>query len=373
MKLAFVLFKYFPYGGLQRDFRRIAEICHSHGHAIEVFTLRWEGEVPAGFKVHVVPASGWLGYFGKNRALANAVAQAKREGRFDAIVGFNKLPGLDVYYAADPCCAARTESGRCGWKRLTPRHAQFMAFEKAVFAPEAGVEILVIAPREIEHFIRHYGTPRARFHELPPGIARDRVAPPDAAGRRTAWRAEFGVADDELALLMVASAFQIKGVDRAIEALAALPEASRQRCRLFIVGGDRPGRFATLAERLGVGGRVRFCGARDDVPRFLLGADFLLHPARTENTGTVLLEALVAGLPVLCSGICGYAPHLQRAGAGRVLPEPFRQDDLNATLADMLDSPERVTWSRNGLDYARREDLYSLPERAAEVVETVAG
>ena len=30
---------------------------------------------------------------------------------------------------------------------------------------------------------------------------------------------------------------------------------------------------------------------RDDIPRFLLGADLLIHPAYNENTGTVLLEA----------------------------------------------------------------------------------
>lgn len=369
MKLAFVLFKYFPYGGLQRDFRRIAELCRAHGHSVDVFTLRWEGPVPEGFRVRVVSACSWLGYLGKNLALAQAVARARREEGFDAVVGFNKLPGLDVYFAADPCYAARN---RPWWKLLTPRHRQFMAFEKAVFAPQAGVEILVIAPREIEGFMRHYGTPPARFHELPPGIAPDRTAPPDAAQRRAEWRAEFGVAEDELALLMVASAFQVKGVDRAIATLAALPEPLRGRCRLFVAGDDRPGRFAALAERLGVNGQVHFCGPRDDVPRFLLGADLFVHPARTELAGMALLEAVVAGLPVLCSGVCGYASHVLKAGAGRVVPEPFSQDAFNAELADMLVSPERFSWARNGADYGRREDLYSLPEKAVGVIETVA-
>jgi len=369
MKLAFVLFKYFPYGGLQRDFFRIAQLCRARGHSVDVFTLRWEGPVPEGFKVHVVSAGGWLGYLGRNLALARAVERAKREEGFGAVVGFNKLPGLDVYFAADPCYAARS---RPWWKCLTPRHRQFMAFEKAVFAPQAGVEILVITPREIERFIRRYGTPAARFHELPPGIARDRVAPPDAAQRRAEWRAQFGVAADDLALLMVASAFPVKGVDRAVKALAALPEPLRGRCRLFVVGDDRPGRFAALAERLGVDGRVNFCGGRDDVPRFLLGADLFVHPARTELAGMALLEAVVAGLPVLCSGVCGYAFHVLKAGAGRVVPEPFNQEAFNAVLCDMLVSPERSAWARNGVDYGQREDLYSLPEKAVRVIETLA-
>ena len=34
MQLAFVLYKYFPYGGLQRDFLRIARICQARGHSV---------------------------------------------------------------------------------------------------------------------------------------------------------------------------------------------------------------------------------------------------------------------------------------------------------------------------------------------------
>ena len=55
MQLAFILYKYFPFGGLQRDFLRIALECQQRGHAIRVYTPIWEGEVPAGFEVVVVP------------------------------------------------------------------------------------------------------------------------------------------------------------------------------------------------------------------------------------------------------------------------------------------------------------------------------
>ena len=43
MKLAFALFKYFPYGGLERDFLRIAKECQSRGHEIFVYSFRLGG------------------------------------------------------------------------------------------------------------------------------------------------------------------------------------------------------------------------------------------------------------------------------------------------------------------------------------------
>ena len=39
MQLAFVLYKYFPFGGLQRDFMRIALECQKRGHQIRVYTM----------------------------------------------------------------------------------------------------------------------------------------------------------------------------------------------------------------------------------------------------------------------------------------------------------------------------------------------
>jgi len=137
----------------------------------------------------------------------------------------------------------------------------------------------------------------------------------------------------------------------------------------MIVGEDNIAQYQQLANDKGIGNKVHFMGGRSDVPEFLLAADVLLHPARKDNTGTVILEALVAGLPVLVTDVCGYAKHVRQAGAGVVLKSPFKQQDLNQQLAHMLFSEDKVVWSENGLEYADKEDLYSMPEKAAAAIE----
>ena len=120
---------------------------------------------------------------------------------------------------------------------------------------------------------------------------------------------------------------------------------------------------------LGLNDHVQFLKGRSDIPRFLLGADLLIHPAYNENTGTVLLEALVAGLPVLVSAVCGYAHYIAEADSGLVLDEPFVQEQLNSSLQRMLeDDAARADWARNGLAFADTADLYSMPEHAADVI-----
>src|SRR5206468_6119102 len=135
------------------------------------------------------------------------------------------------------------------------------------------------------------------------------------------------------------------------------------------IGQNKPGRFAVQARRLGVAARVHFLGGRHDVPDFMLAADLLVHPAYSENTGSILVEALTVGLPVLATDVCGYAFHVKNAGAGLVLPSPFNQDAFNRALWEMLESDQKSTWRDNGLAYAAREDLYSCHERAADLIE----
>ncbi|MBI2307256.1 MAG: glycosyltransferase family 4 protein [Rhodocyclales bacterium] len=368
MQLAFCLYKYFPHGGLQRDFMRIALACQRRGHMIRVYTLEWRGDVPAGFAVQVVPV----------RAITNARRYAKftdwvardLAGRpADRVVGFNKMPGLDVYFAADPCYEDKAQTLRNPLYRLSGRYRHFAGYERAVFAPESRTEILMISSLQQPLFVKHYGTPAGRFHLLPPGIARDRRAPANAGDIRAAFRAEFGLADDDFLLVQIGSGFKTKGLDRSLNALVALPEALRRRTRLIAIGADEPSAFQRLAASLGVAERIAILQGRDDIPRFLLGADLLIHPAYNENTGTVLLEAVVAGLPVLTTAVCGYAHYIDEAGAGIVLAEPFAQPALNAALERMLtDDAARRQWQANGLAFAARADIYDNAEVAADVI-----
>jgi len=117
---------------------------------------------------------------------------------------------------------------------------------------------------------------------------------------------------------------------------------------------------------------VQFFGGRDDIPQFLLGADLLLHPARKENTGTVILEAMAAGLPILVAGECGYAKHVNNARAGLVTARPFNQNEFELKLLTMLDNLRLKDFSENALAYAEQEDLYSMPIKAAAIIEQMA-
>lgn len=367
-RLAFAISWYFPYGGLQRDMHRIARECVRRGHTVDVYTGAWDAELPGDFRVRVLDEralsnSGWNRKFG--RALGRAVAG----GDYDCVVGFTKIPGLDVYYAGDPCYAAKVDATKGALYKLLPRYHGMKRLEAAVFAPGCGTEILLIAHQERDKFIRYYGTEAARFHLLPPGIDREQllVRIPNR-DQKQAFRREFGIDEDGLMLLNVGSAFRTKGVDRLIRALAALPGGLRERSKLIVVGDDEAAPFQRLAAELGVGEQVVFTGARDDVAMFYHSADLLVHPSYSENTGTTILEAMVCALPVLTTENCGFAAHVREADAGLVCPVPFDQAQFDHLLVEMLTSNLRQQWQKNALYYCQTRDLYSLIGRAVDII-----
>src|SRR5690606_28836611 len=157
-----------------------------------------------------------------------------------------------------------------------------------------------------------------------------------------------------------------------LRALAALPEALRHRCRLWIVGQDKEAHFRQLAITLGVEQQLQFLGGRDDVSQLLWAADVLLHPAYRENTGTALLEAMVAGLPVVASAACGSAHYVDDYAMGEVLHDPITPDTMAAAIEQVLDADPQQ-WRQRGRVFADSADIFSMPQRAAELIERLGG
>lgn len=367
MKLAFCLYKYFPYGGLQRDFLRIALACKARAHHIRIYTLSWQGTIPDGLEIIIVPAKGLTNHT-RNQRYHHWVMIHLNMHPVDRIIGFNKMPGLDFYYAADTCYAEEKQKKSFLYK-LTARYKHYIKYETAVFNANNNTQLLMLTEKQMQNFIKHYHTERKRFHLLPPGIDINRRKTPEAKNIREKFRQENHIRDDVYLIIQIGSDFKRKGVERSLLAIAALPENIRKNALYFAVGHDNPADYIKIATKLGIAENVKFYSGRDDIPAFLFAADLLLHPAHSEAAGMVLLEALTSGLPVISTDICGYAYHISQANAGIIIESPFTQAALNHALCSALvDRKQLSLWSEHALLYADTTDMYSLPEKAADLI-----
>ena len=101
-ELAFIIERYFEFGGLQRDMHRLAVACRRAGHNITVFTSRWDSPEQPPFKVEIVDFKMPTNHR-TIKKIEDFVHELHRANRFDCIIGFNRVGGLDIYYSGDTC------------------------------------------------------------------------------------------------------------------------------------------------------------------------------------------------------------------------------------------------------------------------------
>lgn len=379
MKFAFIIFKYFPYGGVQRDMLRIAQDCLALGHEVTVFTGQWQGAKPDNLKVVICDSQGWLNHQ-KHENLIQNIQQEINASHVDLIVGFNRMAGLDVYFAADSCFVAKAYDERPWWYRYTPRFKWFQRAEDAIFNVNGDCHILTLTQAEQSLFQRWYHTPDSRFHLIPPFLSQQRFGAPRGVGGdvdmdkrqalRLDMRASFGFKANDLVLLLVGSGFKTKGADRAVLAVHALPDALRQQVKLLIIGQDSAQHLNRKIAALGLEAQIKVLGGRDDIPQLMQASDVMIHPARRELAGHVLLEAMACGLPVITTDQCGYAFHIEQAQAGIVLTSPFSQDTLNVALLNLLQGNRQV-YQEAGRRYAQQLMQHNPGQAEARILTNI--
>jgi glycosyltransferase involved in cell wall biosynthesis len=185
--------------------------------------------------------------------------------------------------------------------------------------------ILVITPRLYRLLVAD-GVEEDRLHLIPPGVNPSLFEGP--------FEDPFSGVGKPRVLFVGRLASQ-KGVHALVATAALIKDPSAQ----VLLVGDGPERKALEREarRLGVGDRVRFLGflAHERLPAAMANADLLVLPSVYEELGTVLLEAMWAGLPIVASRTGGI-PDVIEDGVNGLLVPPGDPEALASAIDCVL-------------------------------------
>ncbi len=187
---------------------------------------------------------------------------------------------------------------------------------------------------------------------------------PDPAVR-AAIRSGLGTAAERVVVVIVSRLVRSKGYPELLTAMAALPEVE-----LWVVGerlpSDRGEDLAPLFAASGMGPRLKLLGYREDVPAILAAADIFALPSHFEGLPMVLIEAMLAGLPVVASDIPGPREQVLDGVTGFLVP---RADEraLARALGELAEVPER----RRAMGIAARERAVAFYDEAAVLTRTL--
>ncbi|WP_225839461.1 glycosyltransferase [Streptomyces sp. NK08204] len=181
------------------------------------------------------------------------------------------------------------------------------------------------------------GLPRRRIRVVPCGVDPDRFAPvPGARGQRSG----------PPRLLTVGRLVPRKGFDRAIRALASVPDA-----QLLIAGGPEPAllfgepeaeRLWTIAFECGVGNRVALLGgvSRACMPGLMSSADLVLSLPSYEPFGIVPVEAMACRTPVVATAVGGQLDTIVDGRTGVLVSPDDTDEDIGRAVRRLLDDPD---------------------------------
>ncbi len=188
---------------------------------------------------------------------------------------------------------------------------------------------------------------------------------PDPAARARI-RAELGIPEARVVVIIISRLVRHKGHPELLAAMRMVADAE-----LWVVGDRLPTDHGTDLEpyfaQAGLGARLRRLGYRADIPALLASADIFALPSHFEGLPMSVIEAMLAGLPVVATAIRGPREQVIAGETGFLVP-PREIAPLAAALARLAGDPAlRARMGRAAR--AQAVDLYDEAKVIARTLE----
>jgi glycosyltransferase involved in cell wall biosynthesis len=164
-----------------------------------------------------------------------------------------------------------------------------------------------------------------------------------------------------------------KGIDVLLNALASITE---DRWRLHIVGdGPERQRLQQLAHARGIGDRVCLWGVKTnrEARHLLSQSDVLVFPSEIDGWGAVVNEALMCGVPVICSDYCGAADLVRSSGYGSLFHTGSSEHLARVLREQMAKGKETVSSRKEITTWSRRVEGEAAARYFVDVLDHVQG
>lgn len=223
--------------------------------------------------------------------------------------------------------------------------------------------VVAISPGSRDLLITEFGLAPARIWVIPNARSAEQYHPPSRF-ERLAARSRLRLPVDGTVLASVGALSSEKRADVAVRALTALPDA------MLVIAGDGPERPALEALAASVApGRVRFLGSVPAVMPVLAAADVLVHSSDSEGVPGILIEAGLAGVPVVATDV-GFVRDVVVPGATGELVRPGQPNEL-ASMVDHVLTDQDSYGSKARAHCLARFEIAAVADRWEELLAAV--
>ena len=366
VRVAVVIPEYGTMGGAERFVFELTERLVSRDHfEIHVFASQWQ-KANSRVMFHKVPRIRFPHWM-QPVSFAWFAQRAVRSKDFDIVHSHERIFEYDIlthHGLPHRYWMAHVRKKRMGlYDRATARIEQM-----GIQSPRRPMILPVstLAKKQLQWL---FNIPDSRIQVIHPGVTAKEFGEVRRERCRREIRHRHGLSPRDVVVLFVGMNFDVKGLDRILKGMACFTENNRRHhnLKLLVVGKGNVRRYRSMARKLKIEGRVVFAGTRHKAAEYFLAGDLLAHMAYGEAFGMVILEAMMAGLPVMISDRVGARDVVEHGVTGYIVGGDRMAHDMSARLSDLMDPTRRKEMGEKARQVAARHDWDRVAEQVARL------
>lgn len=176
-------------------------------------------------------------------------------------------------------------------------------------------------------------------------------------------RCDIGIPEDKTFVLSVGELNKNKNHETVIRAIAELPDVH------YVIAGTGclKDYLWKVAKELDITDRVHLLGFRKDVQVIYSLADIYCHPSFREGLSVAVMEAMAAGLPVVCSDIRGNEDLIDNGEGGILIKKPSVHAYVESLESLIQDRPIRIKMGNHNIRRIERYDIRNVNQIMKEI------
>lgn len=360
-------------GGAQKLLLEQASWFQAHGHQVAVAFFydrdglreKWKRNYP--FPIHDLQAfdkqAGGLLSLPKLAAGLWRLWKMLNRGKYDAVITFthdSNMLGLPLAKLAGIRARIGTHLGEIRGMSAWRERLHTILVNRGV------IQTLVAS------------SSRTRSNAVQAGIDPNRIKvihnaimPFDVGGvDRNAVRNKLGLRHDDIFLLAVGRLVYEKGHEFLVEAMSKVAQVNDRAVAGICGEGPLREQLSRQIEALGLQEKVKLLGLWNDIPELLAAADVFVLPSRWEGLPMALLEAMMAGLPVVATRVEGVEDVVEHGAHGFLVPLESPQALADAVL-QLCSTSEAQRREMGGRGRARILESYTTDRMCEQYLQVI--
>jgi len=328
-------------GGAERRTSELVKELSAAGHEVHIYANRWDPQSCAGAVFHRVPMLK-IHRALKPLSFAWSCSRLLPRGRHDLVHAQARILKCDVVTLGVGCHRAFLDASAIDPERSRDKwfHRAVLHIEQRMFTPGNYRRIITNSDKCKRELAEYYGVPESDVTVVYNGVDREAFSPEMRAGRRTTARTELGLDANEIAILLVGTGFERKGLKTLIRAAGILnTEKPACRIRVLVVGSGKTDEYKAGATELGIAERLVWVGRADDIAKHYAAADIFVLPTTYDPFANCTMEALACGLPVVTTYTNGVSEILKDKEDAFII-EPNDSIALAERLRELVEDSE---------------------------------